>query len=278
MKNLTESLCSTLAGLPREQALAQGSRLVGQVWSYFPQAGSRCPARPNVAAPGALVATAFPRRKLPLEMAAFTNAFQFAEHYAVKGSEWCCMAVPVFSATALAEGRGDNCEALSYAVGLGMEAYSRLRESLGSFTDQKNIDRNLLAATLAAIVACGSIDRLPPQKLAQALGLGSSAITAVPSGYLPLQAATAARDGIAMVKLICAGFVGPPDPLACRWGVFEVFADARCAHSLDLSLHSTRARDDLERMLGQRSSGDDDLRKADGAQPVATFLAGLGLN
>jgi 2-methylcitrate dehydratase PrpD len=273
MKNLTESLCSVLTSLPRERVTANGARLVRQVWSQFPKTGNR--SLPNVkTAAGSLRATAFPSGMLPIEAAAFNNAFLFAEHWAGKGSEWCSLAAPVFSATALAEGRGTTCEVLSYAVGLGVEAHSRVRRSLGTSAERKSVDCSALAATLGAIVACGTIERLPPQELSQALGLGSSAITAVASGYSPLQAATAARDGIVMVGLMCAGFIGPPDPLACRWGVYEVFADSACAQALDVDPQSDRAGEDLQRLLGAVGDGP---WQAAASTPVTLYLAELGL-
>jgi 2-methylcitrate dehydratase PrpD len=90
----------------------------------------------------------------------------------------------------------------------------------------------VISATLAALAASAAIERLPADKAAQALGLGASAITASTVGYLPLQIATAARDGIVMALLMSCGFRGPPDALACRWGVYDVFGQAADVASL----------------------------------------------
>ena len=122
MRNLTESLCNALTSLPREEVATCGARLVRHVWSRFPNRANRSLSTPK-AAPGTLAATAVRQGTLPIDAAVFNNAFEFAEHYAGKGSEWCCLAVPVFSATALAEGRGTDCDTLFYAVGIGIEAF-----------------------------------------------------------------------------------------------------------------------------------------------------------
>jgi 2-methylcitrate dehydratase PrpD len=281
MNDLTERLCSTLLALPKEQVTVQGARLVHQVWSHFPKNANRRLFDANARASGALVATAFRERKVPVENAAFNNAFRFAEQCTDlllqqrNANELTCLAVPVFSATALAEARGRDCNLLCYAVGLGMEAHSRVRVSLAESAGRRGINADLLAATLAAIIACGKIENLSSQQVARALGLGSSAITAVSSGYLPLQAATAARDGIVMVLLVGAGFIGPPDPLACRWGVYETFANAEDARSLDLDSRNVRADAELQRLLGRPTEGDAALYGARGSMPVGTFLAGL---
>jgi hypothetical protein len=280
MNSLTERLCHALSAIPEEEVSAQGARLMHHVWSRFPKGVQHdCPSV-SAPAPSGLTATGFPAGKLPVETAAFNNAFRFATECCAfqpsqKGirAERACLFIPVFSATALAEARATHCQRLFYAIGLGIEAHGRLVGSLASSARRKGFDPEVLAATFAAIVACAAVERLPPDKVAQALGLGCSAITAVTAGYLPLQAAMAARDGIAMVLLVTCGFRAPPDALACRWGVYEAFADPKDASSLDLGSHRAIGNDSLQRLLGSSTGDDHELQSFGGSVPVQKFVA-----
>ena len=279
MNSLTEQLCHSLSAIPEQEVSVQGARLIHHVWSHFPRAAQDDFSSVSAPAPTGLTATGTFARNLPVETAAFNNAFRFAtEHCAGKSSqkrvavEQICWSVPVFSATALAEARGLNCQGLCYAVGLGIEAYSRLVASLASSTTQKGFEPHVLAATFAAIVACGTVEGLPPNKVAQALGLGGSAITAVTAGYLPVQAAMAARDGIVMVLLVTCGFRAPPDALACRWGIYETFADPTDISSLDLGSHRTVGEDSLQSVFGSSAESDHKLYSLGGSIPVQKFL------
>lgn len=280
MNSLTERLCHSLSAIPEQEVSAQGARLIHHVWSRFPKGARDDFPDVSASAPTGLTATGFSARNLPVETAAFNNAFRFAMEHCADGPsrngikvERVCWSVPVFSATALAEARGSDCQGLSYAVGLGIEAYTRLVASLAASTTRKGFDPHVLAATFAAIVACGTIEGLPPDKVAQALGLGSSAITAVTTGYLPVQAAMAARDGILMVLLVTCGFRAPPDALACRWGIYETFADPSDMSSLDLGSHRVMRNDGLQRLFGSSAEGGHKLHRMGGSIPVRKFLA-----
>ena len=241
MNGLTERLCRSLFAIPEQELSAYGARLVRQVWSRCPREIRDDFPKSVGTPPGGLAASDGSARQCPVETAAFKNAFSFAVAECRKESskegisrERVCSSVPVFAATALAEARGKNCRDLCYAVGVGMEAYGRFIASLASSTTRKGFDPHVLAASMAAIVACGAIEKLPPDKLAQAIGLGCSSITAVTTGYFPLQAAMAARDGIVMVLLVTCAFGAPPDALACRWGIYETHANPADMSALDL--------------------------------------------
>ena len=261
MNSLTENLYCSLSALPAGVVSAQGARLVHEIWTRAQKSRAGKASGPDVRANGRLVATDLVSGLLPVETAAFNNALRYAEQQLKAGAqssaaaEQVCCAAPVFAATALAEARGADCASLFHAVGLGVEAYSRLAGSLADGTRKKGFDAHVIAATLAAIVACASIEKLLPDKAAQALGLGSSAVTGVMHGHLPLQAATAARDGIVMVLLMACEFRGPPDPIACRWGVYETFGDPKDVGTLDVASRNTKAADDVQRLFGSSTPG-----------------------
>jgi hypothetical protein len=261
MNSLTENLYCTLSVVPTDAVSAHGARLVHEIWTRARKGRASKTSRLDVSANGRLVATDLASGLLPVETAAFNNALRYAgqqlsaaEQSSAAAEQVCC-AAPVFAAMALAEARGADCASLFHAVGLGVEAYFRLAGSLADGTRKKGFDAHVIAATLAAIVGCASIEKLPPDKAAQALGLGSSAVTAVTHGYLPLQAATAARDGIVMALLMACEFRGPPDPIACRWGVYETFGDLKDVGTLDVASCSTKAAGNVQRLFGSSASG-----------------------
>jgi hypothetical protein len=243
MNGLTEKLYRALCALPQAEVSSQGARFIREIHLRAPEIyAEESPAvrtgRMDVEGLGSA------------ERIAFDNAFRFAERHCRPGSrdetaaEFACLAAPAFAATALAQARGADSGILFHAVGLGMEAYTRLARSLEKGARAKGFDARVISAGLAAIAACAFVERLSPHQAAQAMGLGSSAVTGNGAGYLPLQIATAARDGIAMILLVACGFRGPPDPLACRWGVYEVFADAADIDSLAVDSHRMRVVED----------------------------------
>lgn len=251
MSESTAGLYRSLCVLPAGELSSLGARLVETVWSRAAAgAGAQQAARPTSSA-GALVATDLVSGAAPVEQAAFRNALRFAEQQSSRGgAEQACAAAPVFAATALAEARKADFGTLFHAVGLGTEAYSRLAASLAHGTQRKAFDARVIAATLASIAACAYIEKLTPEQAAQALGLGSSAVTSMAQGNLPLQVATAARDGIVMALLMRCGFRGPPDPLACRWGVYDTFGDAADVSTLDVTAARMRAGETIESAFG----------------------------
>lgn len=256
MSGLTEKLLCSFSALPQGQVSAQGARLLHEVWSRAPKSAARKSFQHGPGGAGELAATDAVSGTLPVETAVFYNALRFAERH----NEWVSqgavtthlpfLGVPVFAATALAEARGVECGCLFRAVGLGMEAYARLTCSLASGATSNGFDARVISAALAAIVACASVENLPSDKAAQAIGLGSSAVTGNATGCVPLQLATAARDGIVMVLLMSCDFRGPPDALACRWGVHEVFAGSKDIVSLDIDSPNASAAACLQRIFG----------------------------
>lgn len=281
MNGLTEKLYRTLSALPQAEVSAQGAWLVHEIWSRTPPVPPGKLSRRGAVSEGRLVARDPLTGALPVETAAFNNAFRFAEAHCPSESpgdaaaDLACLAPAAFAATALAEARGMECRSLFHAVGLGAEAYVRLTGSLESGTKSRGFDARVISGALAAIVACAAIEKLPADKAAQALGLGSSALTGSAIGYLPLQLATAARDGIVMVLLMTCGFRGPPDPLACRWGVYDVFADAQDIGSLDVDSPGARPAGGLQSRLGSTAARADTLSGPLASVPVRTFLEEL---
>ncbi len=281
MSNVTENLYRALCTMPRAEVSAQGARLVYRIWSRLREAKRGGLPLAHPLPQGRLLARDCMNGMAAAETAAFNNAFRFAAECCAAGArtggplQQAYWAIPVFSASALAEARGANCESLSRAAGLGIEAYSRLVDSLDAPCAAKGFDARVIAATLAAIVACGEIENMEPGNVAQALGLGSSAVTAMSGGYLPVQAAMAAKDGIVMVLLVKSGFRGPPDPLACRWGIYDTFAGEKETNSLDLAARGTRARDRLRQVFGDSAPGEERLCNSDARLPVKEFVASL---
>ncbi len=257
MRGLTERLGLTLSVIPEQEVWAHGAQLVQHVWSRFPKETRDDFTKADETSFAGLAASDGPARHRPVETAAFNNAFRFAvaecrQEFSKKrvSRERVCLAVPVLAATALAEARGMSYRDLCYAAGVGMEVHGRLVASLAASTTRKGFDPHLLAAVVAAIAACGTIEKLPPDKLAHAIGLGCSAITAVTTGYFPLQAALAAKDGIAMVLLVACAFGAPPDALACRWGIYETFADPADMSAFDLRGDCAMGVDALLHLFG----------------------------
>lgn len=276
MSRLTQDLYRSLCALPAGEVSSLGACLVREVWSRAGKDTTRERAAP--ASAGQLVATDLAAGRVPVETAAFNNALRFAEQQSKSAAadgavEPACAAAPVFAATALSEARKADFATLFHAAGLGIEAYTRLAASLARGTQRKAFDGRVIAATLASIVACAYIEKLTPEQAAQALGLGSSAVTAMAQGYLPLQAATAARDGIVMVLLMRCDFRGPPDPLACRWGVYDAFGDVADVSTLEVAA-AVRAGETVRRSFG--ASPDRPAAHVPLQSPVsvAQFLAG----
>lgn len=240
MSSVTETLYRSLSTLPQAQVTAKGAQLVQE---FCPEA-SKTTRTTMRSSQGRLIATDGAGGFRPVETAAFGNAFRFAEQRFKPGIqddatvELACLSASVSAAAALAEARDVELETLFRAVGLGAEAYATLAASLSKSARPRGFDARVISAALAAIVACASIEKLTADQAAQALGLGSSAVTGNTVGYLPLQVAIAARDGILMALLVSCGFRGPPDPLACRWGVFEVFADPNDIESVAILARS----------------------------------------
>jgi len=276
MNGLTENLYRTLSALPQEDVSAQGESLVDAVWAQARRCLAGKASGPGVSAGGRLVATDLAGGLIPVESAAFNNTLRYAglqvtTESASAAAQRVCCAVPVFAAMALAEARGADCARLFRAAGLGVEAYTRLAGSLADGTRKKGFDAHVIAATLGAIVACAFIEQLPSGKAAQALGLGSSSVTGVMHGYLPLQAATAARDGIVMALLMTCEFRGPPDPIACRWGVYETFGDLQDVGTLDVASSTMKSTGDVRQLSGKSALGTG-LR---GAVSVRQYLDGF---
>lgn len=282
MNGLTERLCHSLLAIPEEDAIEHGARFIERAWSRFGKSARDAFRSASAASPQGLTATDVCGTQLAVDSAAFNNAFGFASNECrhersreAVSPERICWAAPVFAATALAEARRQTYRRLCHAVGLGMEAYGRLAASLGSSSARRNFEPHVLAAPLAAIVACGAVEDLPPVKIARALGLGCSALTGVTSGYLPLQIAMAARDGIVMILLVDCEFGAPPDVLACRWGVYETFADAADMNSLRCDSDLTPGDDDLRRLIPDWTEEDRIRNTMNGSMPVHQVMGSL---
>ena len=253
---LTERFCASLFAIPQAELAGDGARLFEAVWSRFPGAvESNATASVEAAAP-VPAATDRSGSQHRAETAAFNNAFQFARAQYTDGlrekdisRQIVGVSIPVFSATAFAEARGNTYGELCAAIGWGMEAYQRLFRSLAATAARKGFSTHVVAGLLSGIVACGAMARLRSEQVARAIGLGCSAITAMARGYLPIQAAMATRDGTVMVTLVSCGFGAPPDVLACRWGIYETFAAAADIAALDLSTHRTTDIDALLRLF-----------------------------
>jgi hypothetical protein len=239
MSGVTQSLYATLCSLREAEVEAQGERLTRAIWSRLPRS-----AAPAAAPTG------------DAETAAFDNALRFAREECERDedAELPFLAVPVFAATALAHARELDCSRLFVATGTGIEGYARIVAGLGEATAARGFDARVIAATLAAVVACARIEELPAGKAAEAIGLASSAITGHRAGDLPLQLAIAARDGIVMARLMSCGFRGPPDALACQWGVLDVFGDRSRASAIDVRSSEMSAASCLPHEASARTS------------------------
>ncbi|MGE5522641.1 MAG: MmgE/PrpD family protein [Rhodospirillaceae bacterium] len=279
MTSSTEALYATLCALPERPLRAQGARLVQEVWSRLPKGGSTFAGSSRGSA-GRLAAMDASEGLLAVETAAFSNAFRYAGLLCETGSpahsaaKRACVGAAVFAASALAEARGLECGTLFHAVGVAIEAYARLAEELCSGARSRGFDAGVISTTLAAIIACAVIEKLQPDKAAQALGLGSSAVTASAVGYLPLQIATAARDGVVMALLMSCGFRGPPDALACRWGIHEVFTDG---NATDVAARGAKPRNaevagDVLCLFGEAHAATEASPDSLASMPVSVFL------
>lgn len=281
MTGVTERLYASLCGLPRNDVAAQGAQLVHEVWSRAPgtRGGKTVTIEPG--AHGHLLATDRLKGAVPVEVAAFNNTYRFVEDRCGtgfpegEGADLLCLVPSVFAATALAEACSCECASLFHAVGLGMEAYVRLGHGLANGAGPRSFDARIIAASLAAIVACSAVGMLATDQAAQALGLGSSAVTGSTAGHAPLQLATAAGDAVAMVLLVSCGLRGPLDPLACRWGVYDVFANAADINALVLDSRRACAADELRAIFGLSASCGHAMPDAPESVPVAQFVASL---
>jgi 2-methylcitrate dehydratase PrpD len=280
MSNLTERLCLSLAELPRAEVSRRGALLARHVWSEFerqlPDDAGAAHIKPAPAA-GLLAATAHDGNQTSVETAAFENTLRFASGLDLSdpsAAELASWSVLVFGATALAEAGGASCAQLDYALGLGIETAFRLIESAGPASRPFGFSWQMVAATLGATVAIGTIEGLTAEKLTLALGLSGSTITAACGGNLPVQAAMAAQDSVAMVLLIASGFKAPPDVLACRWGVCDAFAGSRSIDPSKLDQPATAHAPGLKRLLAEPGSARSGSPAVPGTTPVGMFVAG----
>jgi len=191
------------------------------------------------------------------------------------------------TALALAQQRGDDAHALLDAIVRGYEASIRIGRSLGR-EHYRFWHPTSTAGTFGAAAAAGSLFKLSPDALADALGTAGSSVGGLwqmrhePVPTKSLHNAEAARRGLIAATLAARGLRGPRRILEGEQGLFAATAgDARPARVNDDDpawlIHGTslkpwpacrHAHPCIDAMRAAWSAADSDVRAADAIERI----------
>jgi 2-methylcitrate dehydratase PrpD len=149
-------------------------------------------------------------------------------------------AVMVPAALAVAEKQGATGARFLEAMILGIEVTCRVSYALNPVAlYNRGFHPSAVCGAFGAAAAAGRLFKLPPQRMAIALGLAmqqACGLLAWASDHTensrPLNPGLAARNGVTAAYLASLGFGGPPDPFEGKYDVFTAFSGERHPEAL----------------------------------------------
>jgi 2-methylcitrate dehydratase PrpD len=135
--------------------------------------------------------------------------------------------VPALSASlAVGERLGVSGRAFLEAFLLGFEVECKIAEAINPNHYVHGFHSTGTIGTFAGVASAAKLLKLPPPKIAHALGIASSMSSGIRVNFgsmsKPLHAGRAAENGVTAVELASRGFTAGDDPLDGEWGFFQV--------------------------------------------------------
>ncbi len=135
--------------------------------------------------------------------------------------------VPALSASlAVGERLGVSGRTFLEAFLVGFEVECKIAEAINPDHYVHGFHSTGTMGTFAGVASAAKLLKLPPPKIAHALGIASSMSSGIRVNFgsmsKPLHAGRAAENGVTAVELASRGFTAGDDPLDGEWGFFQV--------------------------------------------------------